>query len=276
MARHDIEAARTFLFVPATRPDRFDKAVGSGADVVIIDLEDAVAPDQKAGARANVEKWLASGGRAAVRVNGRNTVWFGDDLAVAARATAVVVAKAESAADVAAVGARYGSGLPVVPLVETPRGLYASREICETAGVVRVAFGNVDFAAETGVDPASHTALSAARSHLVYASAAAGCAPPIDGVTTSVKDPEALSADTRHARELGFTAKLLIHPSQVGAVAELLSPSPQEIRWARDLLASSTGGVGTHDGHMIDEPVLRRARQIAARAASGGAVPDQT
>ncbi|MEV7394432.1 CoA ester lyase [Streptomyces sp. NPDC091215] len=266
MARHDIEAARTFLFVPATRPDRFDKAVGTGADVVIIDLEDAVAPDQKAEARANVEKWLASGGRAAVRVNGRNTVWFDDDLAVAGAAAAVVVPKAESAADVAAVSALHGSRLPVVPLIETPRGLFSAREICETAGVVRAAFGNVDFSAEIGVDPASHTALSAARSHLVYASAAAGSAPPIDGVTTSVKDPEVLSADTRHARELGFTAKLLIHPSQVSTVAALMSPSPKEIAWARDLLASSTAGVGTHDGHMIDEPVLRRARQIVSRA----------
>ena len=265
MARHNIEIARTFLFVPATRPDRFDKAVASGADLVIIDLEDAVATQGKAEARANVEKWLAAGGRAAGRVNGADTAWFREDLAVAAAAAALVVPKAESAEDIGLVAVFHDRQLPVIPIIESPRGLLAAREICERAGVVRAAFGNVDFAAEIGVDPASHTALAAARSHLVYASAAAGCAPPIDGVTTSVKDQAALLTDARHARALGFTAKLLIHPSHVGLVADVMSPSTDEIRWARDVLASRTSGASVYNGHMVDAPVLRRARRMLAQ-----------
>lgn len=266
MARDDLEVARTFLFVPATRPDRFDKAVNSGADVVIIDLEDAVAAEDKVEARADVQDWLARGGRAAVRTNGRNTEWFDEDLAAASAAIAVVVPKAESAADVVPPQDHH---LPVIPLIETPRGLLAVHEICQTPGVVRVAFGNVDFAAETGIDPASHAALSTARSQLVYTSAAARCAPPIDGVTTSIDDREILAADTRHARELGFTAKLLIHPSQIAVVAELMGSSPEEVQWARGVLAASTSGVSVHNGHMIDEPVLRRARRILGHREPG-------
>ena len=257
------ERARTLLFVPGSRPDRFDRAVGSGADVVILDLEDAVAPDGKDAARSAAERWLAAGGRAAVRINGHGTPWFDRDLAGSAVAAAVVLPKAESAEVVAGVVAALPPGLPVLPLVETPRGLLAISEICSVPGVARVAFGNVDFAAELGVDPGSHAALSTARSQIVYASAAAGCAPPVDGVTTAVHDGSALLADARHARELGFTGKLLIHPSQVETVAGVLAPTAEEVRWAREVLAAGDG-VRVVGGQMIDEPVVRRARRVIA------------
>lgn len=211
-------------------------------------------------------QWLSAGGRAAVRVNGRGTPWFDDDVAAVGAAAAIIVPKAESPDDVVAVSRFHNHRQPVIPLIETPRGLQSAGDICAAAGVARVAFGNVDFAAELGVDPGSHAALAVARSQLVYASAAAACAPPIDGVTTAVSDPDRLLLDTSHSRELGFTAKLLIHPSQVAPVSEIMSPSAEEVRWARALLDSSTSGVGVHEGHMIDEPVLRRARNILVRA----------
>ena len=257
-----IERARTLLFVPGDRPDRFDKAVASGADVVLLDLEDAVAPDRKDAARSAVERWLTAGGRAAVRLNASGTPGYERDLASAVSASGVVLPKAESPEVVAALVAALPPGTPVLPLVETPRGLLAVSEICSVPGVARVAFGNADFAAELGVDPASHLALAAARSQIVYASAAAGCAPPVDGVTTSVRDSSALLADARHARELGFTGKLLIHPSQVEPVARLMAPTAEEVRWAREVLASAGDGVSVVDGHMVDEPVLRRARRV--------------
>jgi citrate lyase subunit beta/citryl-CoA lyase len=264
MAAPALETARTFLFVPADRPDRFGKAVAAGADVVIIDLEDAVAPENKVHARAGVARWLAGGRRAAVRINGRTTPWHDDDVAAVSTATAVVVPKAESAEDVAA--CHDNGAVAIIPLIETPRGLLAAGEICRAPGVVRVAFGNVDFAAELGVDPASHAALAAARSQLVHASAAACCAPPIDGVTTAFNDPESLALDARHARELGFGAKLLIHPAQIKRTAEIFAPSAKDVAWARGVLAAPNSGVGVDNGQMIDDPVRRRARRLLAAA----------
>ena len=157
-----------------------------------------------------------------------------------------------------------------MPLIETPRGVINALEICSAPGVVRVAFGNVDFAAATGVHPDSHAALAAARSHLVCASAAAGRPSPVDGVTTSLQDVDRLVRDVAHARELGLGAKLLIHPAQVAHAARGLSPSSEEVEWAAKVLRSVTEGVSSSDGHMIDVPVLARARRILRSSSSSG------
>jgi citrate lyase subunit beta/citryl-CoA lyase len=266
MSHPRLQDAHTFLFVPATRPDRFDKAAASGADVVIIDLEDAVAPEEKDAAREHVSAWLAAGGHAAVRVNAVGSPWFHADLATLGNAMAVVVPKTEGVDDLRRVAGIAPPGLPVVPLVETASGVVAVQEICSGPGVVRLAFGNIDLAADLGVDPASRPALSGARSQLVYASRAARLAPPIDGVTTSIGDHELLTDDAQHARDLGFTAKLTIHPSQVPVVASVFRTTQQEIDWAVGLLASADDGVQLHDGHMVDEPVRARARAILRRA----------
>jgi len=259
LTRRDLELARTFLFVPGSRPERFDKAVASGADVVILDLEDAVAPEEKEEARLNVARWLAAGGRAVVRVNGRGTRWFKDDVALAVSAAAIVLPKAETPEDINAVNS---GETPVIALLETPKGVLNAEVICAHHSVVRAAFGNVDFAARLGVDPSSVAALAHARSHLVYASSAAECAAPIDGVTTSIQDADQLRADASQARVLGFGAKLLVHPSQVDLVHEVFRPTDAEIRWARSVVDGMTSGVGVVEGHMIDEPVIQRARAL--------------
>jgi citrate lyase subunit beta/citryl-CoA lyase len=259
--RSALDTARSFLFVPGHRPDRFDKALASDADVVIVDLEDAVAPADKPSSREHVRSWLERA-QAIVRVNGSSTPWFLDDLDAARAAAAIMIPKAECAADVAAVHQRLGPHMAVIPLIESPAGLAAVRELCGTTGVSRVAFGNVDFATVLGVDPRSHAALLAARSAVVYASAEAGCAPPIDGVTLAVDDDEQLLADCRHARELGFGARLCIHPRQLAEVRRSMSPTETELAWARSVLAASAGAVSLHDGQMVDEPVLARARHL--------------
>jgi citrate lyase subunit beta/citryl-CoA lyase len=259
-----LDTARTLLFVPGHRPDRFDTAVACGADAVIADLEDAVAPDDKASSREHVRSWLESA-QAIVRVNGRSTPWFMDDLDAARAALAIMIPKAESVADIAAVRERLGADMAVIPLIETPAGVAAARELCAATGVSRVAFGNVDFAAAVGVDPSSHAALLAARSAIVYASADAACAPPIDGVTVAVDNDDQLLADCRHARELGFGARLCIHPRQLAAVTRSMAPTESELTWARSVLAASTGGVTMHSGQMIDKPVLARARYLVAQ-----------
>jgi citrate lyase subunit beta/citryl-CoA lyase len=260
-----IEDARSFLFVPGDRPDRFPKAVASGADVVILDLEDAVTPAAKDAARAHVVAWLADGHPAVVRINAAGTPWHADDVAAVAAvggAAAVMVPKAERPADL--------DGLPaVLPLVETARGIAAAAQVCAVSTVVRPVFGSIDLAADLGVDPSSRTALLHARSALVIAAAAAGCAPPVDGVTTALSDEDAVRADTRHAVELGFTGKLCVHPRQVPVVHAAFRPSDEEIAWARSVLAAG-GGVTAVDGQMVDRPVLLRAERLLKRAGRGG------
>ncbi|MFF3191649.1 HpcH/HpaI aldolase/citrate lyase family protein [Streptomyces misionensis] len=262
--RDRIAAARTLLFVPGDRPDRFDKAVASGADLVVIDLEDAVAADDKERARENAAAWLALGNRAVVRINAPGTPWSEADLAKAAEhGCPVMVPKAEDPVILAEVAARTAGRCDLVALVETALGVERVHEVCATFGVARAAFGNVDLAAQLGVAHDDHTALAYARQRLVVASAAAGIAPPIDGVTTAVRDPDVLRADIAHGRRLGFTGKLCIHPDQLPSVADGFAPSARELQWARTVLAAGES-VTTVDGHMIDKPVLERARRILA------------
>lgn len=253
-----VSVARTLLFVPGNRPDRFAKAAAAGADLVVLDLEDAVAPDGKVQARAEVDAWLAAGGAAAVRINAAGTDWFAEDLAMVRRhGCPVMVPKAEDPVVLQEIPG------PVIALLETARGIDSAREVCEVSTVVRVAFGSVDLAAELGVQPDDHLALAYARSRVVLASAVAGIAPPLDGVTVAVRDADALAADIEHGKRLGFTGKLCIHPSQVDAVRAGFSPSAGELDWARRVLdAAAHGDVTVVDGRMVDKPVLDRARRL--------------
>ncbi|MGW4206038.1 HpcH/HpaI aldolase/citrate lyase family protein [Streptomyces sp. NPDC004726] len=266
-----LAVARTFLFVPGHRPDRFGKAAAGGADAVILDLEDAVGPDRKNEAREEVRAWLDQGHRAVVRINAAGTPWYGDDLAmVAGRAAAVMVPKAEDAAELDAVARRLPAGTGIVPLIETAAGVAGAVSVCAAASVVRPAFGSVDLATQLGIRHTSHEALRYARSALVLAAAAAGRGAPIDGVTTALGDPSALRADIEHAVTLGFTGKLCIHPSQVPDANEGFSPSEEDLAWARRVIeAAPDGSVAVHDGQMIDRPVLLRARALLDRARNG-------
>lgn len=250
------------LFVPGNRPERFDKAAGFRPDQVILDLEDAVPADQKDAAREHVREWLA-GAQALVRVNEVGSRWHVDDLRMASQAaTGVILPKAESPELIRSV--IQHCDVPAFALVESPQGVLQAPAIAR-AGVAGLMFGNVDFAASAGVQHSSHPALMAARSTLVYASAAAGISPPIDGVTTQIDSPDVLSADLLHARELGFVGRLCIHPRQVAPTQEAFRPTEEEFTWAVDVLRSEDG-VSVVNGEMVDAPVLARARSIIARA----------
>lgn len=266
-----VGAARTLLFVPGDRPDRFDRACASGADVVVLDLEDAVAAAAKESARSHVAGWLRAGGRALVRVNARGTPWFGEDVRAVrgAGATVLMVPKVEGPADLHALDEAAGGPVAAVALVETARGVLEAAAICAVPTVCRVALGHVDLAADLGIDPADDEALLGARSMLVLASRAAGLPAPIDGVTVAVADPDALARDTRRARRLGFTGRLCIHPRQVGPVAAGLAPTEAEVAWARRVL-DLDAALGVVDGELVDEPVLRRARLLLQRAGASG------
>jgi citrate lyase subunit beta/citryl-CoA lyase len=247
-------AATTFLFVPGDRPGRFGKAAGSGADVVILDLEDAVAPADKDSARVEVRAWLRHTA-AMVRINAPGTPWFDADAAmVAALGVPVVVPKAETPGVLAGFGA-------VVALVETARGVERAAELAAVPSVTRLAFGSVDLAAELGVAPEDREPFAYARSRLVIASAAAGLAPPVDGVTTDLRDDQRLEADVRYARRMGFGGKLCVHPRQVAPVRAGFAPTEAERDWARRVLTAGASA-STVDGRMVDKPVLDRARRI--------------
>jgi citrate lyase subunit beta/citryl-CoA lyase len=261
-----LASARTFLFVPGDRPDRFAKATDSGADVVVVDLEDAVAALSKDIARTAAARWLAEGGRACVRVNDVTGDRGRADLAALTGLPGllgVVVPKAEdpgAAEHVAAV-----SGVPVVPLVESAAGMVAVHGLAAAAGVVRLAFGHLDYAVDLGAQP-SRDAMLSARSALVLASRAAGLPAPVDGVTTDVHAEATLVEDLLHSTSLGMTGKLLVHPAQVAAAHRTLRPDGDQVRWARRVLAAvgSGEGVVVLDGEMVDAPVVARARAVLA------------
>ncbi|MGD6749015.1 HpcH/HpaI aldolase/citrate lyase family protein [Streptomyces sp. BH105] len=269
-AREHITAARSLLFVPGDRPDRYAKAHASGADLVIIDLEDAVAPAGKDEARTHVAAWLAAGHRPVVRINAPGTPWAEADLAVAAEyGCPVMVPKSEDPAALSGLAARTAGRCPLIALIETARGVLRAHDVAEAPGVVRLAFGNVDLAAGLGVAHDDHLALTHARSQVVLASAAAGLCPPLDGVTTAVRDTDALTADVTHGRRLGFAGKLCVHPAQLGPVAAGFAPTESELGWARSVLAAGDA-VTTVDGQMVDKPVLDRARRLLAQADRAG------
>jgi citrate lyase subunit beta/citryl-CoA lyase len=257
------------LFVPGNRPERFEKAVAAQADIVILDLEDAVAAADKAAARAHVSEWFAAGNPGMVRINASDTRWHADDLElIREHRVPVMVAKAESPEQLQRTIAA-APGVPVVPLIETAAAVLAVTELCAVPGVVRVAFGSIDFANQIGVDPDDREALLLHRSMLVLGSAAAGLPAPIDGVTTNFTDTAAVTDDFAYAKKLGMGAKLCIHPAQIVAVHIAATPSDAEVAWARKIVESvgaEDGSAAAVDGQMIDVPVVERARRILAAA----------
>jgi citrate lyase subunit beta / citryl-CoA lyase len=263
----------TYLFVPGNRPDRFDKAFATRAGAVIVDLEDAVAPADKARARDSFVGWYSTAHfapeRILLRINDESTPWFDDDIAVIRETgvRGVVLPKAENAAQIDRVGAALPADGFVIALVETAKGILALDDLAPARRVQRIAFGTLDYALDldlTGdergfVYPASRIAL---------ASRAAGIATPVAGVTADIGDESKLLADLVFARTCGFGAKLCIHPRQVDAIHAAMSPSEAEIAWARRVVAAAESGPGAVqiDGRMVDRPVIAKALRILARA----------
>jgi citrate lyase subunit beta/citryl-CoA lyase len=264
----DLASAVTLLFVPGNQPQRFPKAASAGADVVVCDLEDAVPTDAKQAARSAVINWLAEGHSAAVRVNAPGTASHLADLAALAAVGAdlggVLVPMAETPESLATVVEAL-PGIPMMALVETARGIRAAAELAAVEGVVRLGIGHLDLAADLDADP-DGPLIAHCRHELVLAARTAGSAPPVDGVTASVRGEELVAADASAARRSGFGGKLCIHPAQIHPVAAAFAPSAQETDWARRALRAAAGGVSVVDGAMVDAPVLARARSILTRA----------
>ncbi|WP_028997968.1 HpcH/HpaI aldolase/citrate lyase family protein [Azohydromonas australica] len=277
--RDIIGRGRSLLFVPASRPERLAKALASSADLVIVDLEDAVPAEQKSAARdafANTLPHLAAeaAARLLVRINSVDTPWHGDDLRCLADGSmralsGVVVPKAEAATALQAIGTAIGPDARVLPLVESLAGLDAVDEIARVPQVARLIFGHLDFQLDLGLQcTPDEPELMSVRLQLVAASRRASLPPPVDGVTANIADGARLQVDTLRSRALGFTAKLCIHPAQADAVNAAFSPTAAELEWAGRVVAGAQlhrGAAFSLDGRMIDLPVIRLAERVLQR-----------
>ncbi|WP_308068008.1 CoA ester lyase [Microbacterium sp. MEC084] len=266
------------LFCPGDRPDRFGKAA-ERADAVVLDLEDAVAPEAKQAARAAVVASALDPARTIVRVNDARSGLLADDLAAVRRSPyrVVMLAKTEGADDVDALG-----DLDVVALCETAAGVVNAAAIAAHPRVVALMWGAEDLVASLGGTSSrdragAYRAVALhARSTVLLAAGAAGKT-AIDAVHLDIADVDGCRAEAEDAAASGFGAKAAIHPSHVAPIREAFAPSDDEIAWARDLLAEARlaegRGVFRFRGRMVDEPVLRHARAILAREARGATSP---
>lgn len=269
----EASAIRSALFVPGDRPERFAKALASGADAVILDLEDAVASAAKAAARVAITAFLdtAPRGRILVRINAAGTTYFADDLALAQhpQVSAIMLPKTESAEAVTSVS---WFGVPVWAQVESAKGIAALPHVAVAPGCQRLVLGVLDLALDLNLDAAGSggkAALDAARFAMIVASRAADICAPMDSVFLDINDEAGLEAMAAHARSFGLHGMLAIHPKQVAGIHKVFGVSEAEGQWARRVLdaASSAGnGVFTLDGKMVDEPVLMKARRIIDQA----------
>ena len=275
--------ARSFLFVPATRPERYAKAHASGADAIIIDLEDAVAAREKNSARDQLASAFEQLGaperaRSVVRMNASGTPWFEDDLKLLADLVgqglrAVMLPKAESALVLQQLARALGAGCALLPLVESLAGWDGVDALAAAPQVLRLAFGHLDFQADVGMAAgADEVELVPVRLAVVLAARRAGLAAPIDGVTAAIRDAERLQEDAARSRRFGFGAKMCIHPEQIALVNAAFSPGAAELDWARRVLAAveaAGGGVVSLDGRMVDGPVVRSAQRTLAQGHQG-------
>jgi citrate lyase subunit beta/citryl-CoA lyase len=264
--------ACSFLFVPATQPERYGKALASGADGVIIDLEDAVGLDDKAKARELLKNAWSSISveqkqRMIIRCNAPGTPFYAADLVLAKELQVqyLMIPKTESHDQING-AAEELENTAFIPMIETPLGLHHLNEIASAEQVLRLALGNLDMQVEMGMScDENETEIDTARFMLVLASKLAQIAPPLDGVTPSTDDEPRIFAHAQKAKRFGFGAKLCIHPKQIPIIKRAFSPTVEEISWAKRVLAAdnaSNGQAVKVDGKMVDRPVVMLAHRI--------------
>ena len=279
-------ARRSVLFSPGDRPELMRKAPSTGADAVVFDLEDAVAPDRTASARESVREVLGElaesgdepGPEVCVRVSppGRGAAADLDVVLDGPGPDALVLPKAKTAGDVtdlADLAAEGGADLPVLALIETAGGVLGAESIAAADPADALVFGAEDLAAGLGATRTDRgTEVLYAREHVVLAASAAGV-DAIDTVHTDFEDEAGLRETTRFARDLGYDGKLAIHPAQVGPINEAFTPDSERVAWARRVLAAraeTDAAVFAVDGEMIDAPLLARAERVRERALVAG------
>lgn len=263
-----------FLFVPANRPERFEKAANSGADLICIDLEDSVPADQKDSARESVLEALSTLDRTktAVRINGLKTAAGLADLLALSVAdhlpSLVFIPMVESSAEVEIAHSILGNQVDgLVPLIETVKGLRAGDAIASSAGVAAMMFGGGDFSAELGTKLEWEPLLAARGGFILCCASAAVMA--IDVPYIDMGNDAGLDEESGKAKAMGFHAKAAIHPKQIAAIAKAMKPSVAEIVEAKEAIEAfdAAGGKAiSHNGRMLEAPVMQRYRHIIAVA----------
>jgi (S)-citramalyl-CoA lyase len=268
---------RSWLFTPATRPERFVKASQVGADVAILDLEDAVAPGDKARARTTALDYLtknpSDGALHALRINGLDTRAGISDLDALLGSTAapdfLLLPKTETAGHLEILDrllTAAGKATRLIGLIESARGLAAVEAIATaTPRLAGLMLGAADMAADLGATAAWKPLLALVSGRLITACAVAGVM-PVDSPFFDLHDEPGLKEEVACALALGFSAKAAIHPAQIGAINAAFTPSAEAVERARKILAENVKGVGTVDGQMVDEAVARKARRTLVSA----------
>jgi citrate lyase subunit beta/citryl-CoA lyase len=286
----DTVSARSYLYAPGDQPRKLQQALASGADAIIADLEDAVAPSAKANARRTVADWLATqlhGDQPElwVRVNASARLLADDVHAVIGpTVTGICLPKTHTPEQFRSLGellaaAERQAGLAegsirVVPLLESAAGILSAPAIAQEPRVWQLGLGELDLCAEVGIQPsADERELLPVRVQVVLASAAAGLVAPIGPVSTDFRDLVALRRSTDTLRRVGFGSRWAIHPAQVPVINQTFTPTPEQLEAARRLVERYDGaldqGVGVcvdEDGQMVDEAVVRAARRTLAQA----------
>jgi len=265
---------RSFLFVPATRPDRIGKALSSGADAIIVDLEDAVPSSEKGAARAALAEYLEQNpaARILVRVNGSDSCEFELDLALCKANTNVIgvmLPKAAKSSDVEHVV--KVTQKRVWPLIETAAGIIALPDLVRSTGIARLSIGALDLASDLGLLSGTGGAekmLDYCRCQLVIYSRVGGLAPPIESVVPTIDKPDEITRVAVNANEMGFGGMLSIHPRQLPEIHRAFTPTAAQTHWAKLVLARAYqfGAVFQLEGKMVDAPVIEEAKRILARA----------
>lgn len=261
-----ILTGRSALFCPADHPERAVKALASGADIVILDLEDAVAPAAKDAARDQLTGILKTAGDRAgvvVRINDPATETGAADLATLAAlgySAAIMVPKLSLTTPLD----QLPAGAQVIGLIETAEAVRDLHEITTLASVKRLALGAVDLSTQLGCEPISAT-IDAVRAQLVLASVAASLAAPLDSPCVNFRDPEVIGEAAQRAHRDGFGGMLCIHPAQLTAVSEAYRPTEKQLTWAKKVLSVGDAAASV-DGEMVDRPVILRAQQIIGAA----------
>lgn len=264
----------TYLFVPGTHPDRFEKALNSGADNVIIDLEDAVSAEDKGQALENtlaaIEQKLSR--PVFVRVNAIDSPWFGDNVQSLAELAlpetsslkGIVLPMVEDAASLESLRVLFPERIQVIGLIETAQGVHDAAKIATAKGLTRLALGAVDLSQDLGADNDS-TIIDFAYAHVVIASRLSRIMAPLASPPLGFRDPDAIERNARRLRGMGLGGHLCIHPAQVAPIHAGFEPSAQEIEWATRVI-DSVGGAVQVGGEMVDKPVREKAARILAEA----------
>jgi (3S)-malyl-CoA thioesterase len=280
MHAHSDRPFRSVLYIPGSKPRAIDKARGLPVDAIILDLEDAVAPGEKAAARDVVTEELVKGGfgprHVMVRVNGADTEWGADDLAAVAEmdCDAVLLPKVDGPDAVVAAGQVLGGDMLIWAMMETPAGILHAPNVLRAPRAGGLVMGTNDLAKDLGCDPgADRMPLMTALQACLLAARAAGL-PCIDGVYNAFRDEAGLRAECAQGRALGMDGKTLIHPAQVAAANAAFSPSAAEVELARRQIAAheeavaAGQGVAVLDGRIVENLHVDSARRTLSKLAA--------